>query len=314
MKKIVVIGGGNGASLTLNALKTLGPEYDLTGVIAVSDSGGSSGKLRQELQVLPPGDLLRAILALSEFDFSLLKKIFYQNRFINAGALSEHNLGNIFLTLAGKYSDPLSAITALGQALQIRGTVLPVTLDQVTLCAELTSGETIKGEANIDVPTLGPNKIIKQVYLEPVATAIPEVITALEQADVIILGGGDVYTSMVAALLPQGISEALKKNNTARIVLVSNRYYHLNGEYVSHTVSEIISELEKYLPRPIDTIVVDPTLPTESELAAATAKTWGIKHYDPAQIQANCAEGAFDAATVGIDPEALGKILKRVIG
>lgn len=81
MKKIVVLGGGNGASLTLNALKSLGPDYELTGVIAVSDNGGSSGILREELGVLPPGDLLRSVLALSEYDFNLLKDIFLQNSF-----------------------------------------------------------------------------------------------------------------------------------------------------------------------------------------------------------------------------------------
>ncbi len=312
MKKIVVLGGGNGASLTLNALKTLGSDYELTGIISVADSGGSSGKLRQELNVLPPGDLLRSILALSEYDFALLKEIFYKTRFTEAGKLSEHNLGNLFITFATQYADLLSALKAFGQALKIRGTVLPATLESVDLCAELSNGKIIRGEESIDNPEYGRELTVKRVFLEPAPQALPEAIKAIEGADLVVLGGGDIYTSLVASLLPIGIQQAIAESK-AKLVYVSNRYYHPNGETISHKLSEIIIELEKYLPRKIDLVLVDPTVISETEHQAAAEKKWGIKENDLANIKCQIIEGRFDAETLGINPLVLGQTFKKII-
>ncbi len=300
MKKIVVLGGGNGASLTLNALKSLGPDYELTGVIAVSDNGGSSGILREELGVLPPGDLLRSVLALSEYDFNLLKEIFYKTRFTEVGKISNHNIGNLFITFAAQYADLVSALKALGQALKTRGTVLPATLKSVDLCAELSNGEIIRGEESIDDPQYNRELTVKRVFLDPAPQALPEVIQAIREADLLVLGGGDIYTSMVASLLPSGIQEAVAESK-APIAYVSNRYYHANGETVSHKVSEIIVELEKYLPRNIDLILIDPTPITDSERETTEAKKWGIKENDLENISCQIVEGDFDAKFIGIN-------------
>lgn len=310
--KIVVLGGGNGASLTLNALKSLGSEYDLTGVISVADNGGSSGKLREELGVLPPGDLLRAVLALSEYDFGMLKDIFYKTRFTEAGKLSEHNLGNLFITFAAQYSDLLSALKAFGQALRVRGTVLPATLESVDLCAELSNGEIMRGEESIDEPKYNRELRVKRVFLDPAPQALPEAIQAIKEADLLVLGGGDIYTSMVASVLPTGIQAAVAESK-APIAYVSNRYYHANGETVSHKVSEIIVELEKYLPRNIDLILIDPTPITDSERETTEAKKWGIKENDLENISCQIVEGEFDAKFIGINPEALGQTFKKIL-
>ncbi len=310
--KIVVLGGGNGASLTLNALKSLGSEYDLTGVISVADNGGSSGKLREELGVLPPGDLLRAVLALSEYDFGMLKDIFYKTRFTEAGKLSEHNLGNLFITFAAQYSDLLSALKAFSQALRVRGTVLPATLESVDLCAELSNGEIMRGEESIDEPKYNRELRVKRVFLDPAPQALSEAIQAIKEADLLVLGGGDIYTSMVASVLPTGIQAAVAESK-APIAYVSNRYYHANGETVSHKVSEIIVELEKYLPRNIDLILIDPTPITDSERETTEAKKWGIKENDLENISCQIVEGEFDAKFIGINPEALGQTFKKIL-
>ena len=312
MKKIVVLGGGNGASLTLNALKSLGSEYSLTGVISVADNGGSSGKLREELGVLPPGDLLRAVLALSEYDFEMLKDIFYKTRFTDVGKISNHNLGNLFITFAAQYSDLLSALKAFGQALRVRGTVLPATLESVDLCAELSNGEIMRGEESIDDPQYSRELTVKRVFLDPAPQALPEAIQAIREADLLVLGGGDIYSSMVASLLPTGIQEAIGES-TAPIVYVSNRYYHTNGETVSHKVSEIIVELEKYLPRKIDVVLIDPTPITETEREAVAVKKWGVKENDLENISCKIVEGKFDAHSIGIDPPILGQTFKKIL-
>lgn len=312
MKKIVVLGGGNGASLTLNALKTLGPEYDLTGVISVADNGRSSGKLREELGVLPPGDLLRAVLALSEYDFAMLKEVFYKTRFTDTGKISNHNLGNLFIAFASQYSDLLSALKAFGQALKTRGTVLPATLESVDLCAELSDGQIVRGEESIDEPQYSRELMVKRVFLDPAPQALPEALQAIKEADLLILGGGDIYTSMVASLLPNGIQAAIGESK-APIAYVSNRYYHPTGETVSNRVSEIIIELEKYLPRKIDTVLIDPTKATDTEREAVIAKKWGIKEIDLENISCQIVEGEFDAQFIGINPEALGQTFKKIL-
>ena len=165
---VVVIGGGNGSAVTINALKEHTDVFDISAVIAVSDSGGSSGRLREEFYTLPPGDLMRAILAMSKYEYKLLKQIFYKNRFKDVGKLNAHNLGNLFLILSKQYDgDIVHAMRALEQSVEAVGRVYPVTLDVVHLCAELTDGTTVKTEAVLDEPTYDRGKKIKRVWLEP---------------------------------------------------------------------------------------------------------------------------------------------------
>lgn len=312
-KKIVVIGGGNGASLTLAALKPLSTELEITGITNMCDSGGSTGKLRVEFNCLPPGDILRNILALSKYDFEMVREIFYKTRFEETGKLSAHNIGNIFLTLGTEYTgDFMSSVRALSQALKIVGQIIPATLVPSDLVVELDSGEKIKGETNVDCPRYDRTRTIANAWLEPKAMANPEAIAAITQADYIILGGGDIYSSLIAAMLPVGIQQAIAQSS-APVVYISNRHYHRDGEAVSHTVSEIMAILETYTLRPIDMVVADPTPISGKEIAAVEAKNWGIKKLDTDNIQATLITGSFDAETVGINTEKLSTILRTFL-
>lgn len=241
-----------------------------------------------------------------------LKIFFYKTRFTEVGKISNHNIGNLFITFAAQYADLLSALKALGQALKVRGTVLPVTLESVSLCAELSNGEVVYGEESIDDPQYNRELTVKRVFLDPAPHALLEALQAIKEADVLVLGGGDIYTSMVASLLPSGIQEAVAESK-APIAYVSNRYYHANGETVSHKVSEIILELEKYLPRNIDLVLIDPTPITDSERETTEAKKWGIKENDLENISCQIVEGDFDAKFIGINPEALGQTFKKIL-
>lgn len=279
----------------------------------MSDSGGSTGRLRAEFGCLPPGDILRNILALSKYEFETVREIFYKTRFAETGKLSAHNVGNIFLTLATEYTgDFMSSVHALGQALQIVGQVIPSTLAPNDLVVELDSGEIIKGETAIDCPQYDRARTITKAWLEPEAVAHPEAIAAIAQADYIILSGGDIYSSLIAAILPTGIQNAIAQSS-APVVYISNRYFHPEGETVSHIVSEIILILEKYISRLIDIVVADSTPISEKEIAAAEVKNWGIKKLDPENIRAMLITKPFDVESVGIDSEKLGKILYEII-
>src|SRR3990167_11517090 len=146
-KKIVVIGGGNGSAVCLEGLKNYTNIFDISAVISISDSGGSSGKLRKEFNTLPPGDIMRAVLSLSKYDYQTLRRIFYQPRFQGLDKLDGHNLGNLFLTLAGQYSGSfLRALEALSQSVEAQGRVYPVTLESSHLAAELQNGDIIRTE------------------------------------------------------------------------------------------------------------------------------------------------------------------------
>src|SRR3989339_2031331 len=152
-KNVVVIGGGNGSAVCLEGLKTYTNIFDISAVISMSDSGGSSGKLRKEFNTLPPGDIMRAVLSLSKYDYQSLRKIFYQPRFSGLGKLDTHNLGNLFLTLTIQFTGNfIHAIEAMSHSVEAKGRVYPVSLENINLVAELENGKVIKTEAFIDNP------------------------------------------------------------------------------------------------------------------------------------------------------------------
>jgi len=211
-KKIVVIGGGNGSAICLEGLKKFASKFNISAVISTSDSGGSSGRLRKELKTLPPGDILRAILSLSKYDYQELRRVFYSPRFKNCGKLDSHNVGNLFLTLATKYcGNFLYALDALSYSVQAQGKVYPVTLQNVDLVAELDNGKIVRTEEFIDVPKYNRGWKIKKIWLEPSCKAHAKAMETIVSADFIALAPGSLYTSLIAALLPKGIKEAIEK-------------------------------------------------------------------------------------------------------
>lgn len=255
MLKIVTIGGGNGQSCALRALKSFLPQIEITAIVSVSDSGGSSGRLREKFSILPVGDLLRAMMALSSYDYLTLKDIFYAVRF-SQGELKGHNAGNLLLTfLYQQNRDWLSAIRAFSEILKVQGQILPVTLDLIDLCAELENGLIVKGETNIDIPKFECHLKKKRLWLEPSGRLLPQVRQALLAADFVILGPGDLYTSLIPNLLIDGMKEALAKA-TAPLIFIPNLANRQTGETCGFKTSDYISEIHRYLPKKVDWLIV----------------------------------------------------------
>jgi uncharacterized cofD-like protein len=209
--RLVVIGGGTGLSTVLRGLK----EYttNLTAVVTVTDDGGSSGRLRTELGVLPPGDIRNCLVALADSE-SMMAELF-QYRFNEGDGLVGHSFGNLFIAaMCGIAGDFDRAIKESSRVLAIKGRVLPSTLANVSLEATLADGSTVMGETLISRSTLP----IRRLRLVPShCQALPEAVEAILAADVIILGPGSLYTSIMPNLLVPGIAEAIERSRATRV-------------------------------------------------------------------------------------------------
>ncbi|HEU4797586.1 MAG TPA: gluconeogenesis factor YvcK family protein, partial [bacterium] len=214
-RRVVVIGGGTGLSTVLRGLK----EYtdNLTAVVTVFDDGGSSGRLRRELGILPPGDIRDCLVALAESE-PLMTELF-EYRF-QGGALDGHAFGNLFIaSLAGVTGDLESAVKQTSKVLNIRGRVLPSATEDVVLVADFDDGTSIEGESRITMA----GKRIRRVALKPVDVApVPEVLQAIAEAELIVLGPGSLYTSVIPNLLVRGVADAVRANRQALRVYVCN--------------------------------------------------------------------------------------------
>ncbi len=243
MKKVVVIGGGTGSYHVLKGLKKY-DDIELTAIVNMSDDGGSTGRLRDEFGVLPPGDIRRCIVALSE-STEMMKKLF-QYRFDRGIAFKGHSFGNLLITALREITgSDEKAIEEACKLLSIKGKVLPVTLNNVRLCAELEDGQLIVGETNIDIPKHDGNLRIKRVFLSPKARAYEKAIKAINEADLIVIGPGDLYGSVVSNLIVGGIPEAIR-NSKAKKVYICNLMTKF-GETNNFKVHNFVEVIEKYL-------------------------------------------------------------------
>lgn len=235
---------------------------DLSAIVSMADDGGSSGILRDELGVLPPGDARQCLVALSQSSWVLRKLFNY--RYVNGG-LSGHSFGNIFLSTLEKITGGLdSAIKEAGQILRIRGQVLPVTLKNSKLVAVLKNGKKIIGENKI-YGSSSNLLIFKKLYLEPAASVNPEIIPIIRQADKIIINPGDLYTSLIPNFLVKGLSEAIKKSK-AKVIYVSNLMTK-SGQTDGFNAVDYVKVLEKYLGKgAIDYVVYNKEKPEEKIL------------------------------------------------
>lgn len=218
-RRVVAIGGGTGLPVVLTALKRyLGTRVsDLTAVVTVADDGGSSGRLREELAVLPPGDIRKCLVALAEVE-PLMAELF-QFRFGGDGALAGHSFGNLFLAaLAHVTGNFLQAIRFSSKVLAVRGTILPSTLESVTLGAELADGRIVHGESKL----ARQGTPVRRVFLQPATVrALPEVLEAIDRAHAVVLAPGSLYTSLVPNLLVGGIAEALRQTAALRLYVAN---------------------------------------------------------------------------------------------
>lgn len=262
--KIVTIGGGTGQFTLLQALRNI-PNQEITAIVSMADSGGSSGRLRDELGALPPGDILKALLALSDLPGGGARELLL-HRFSQGGSLANHNAGNMLLTILAQYSGNfLDAVKALGEILKIRGTVLPVTIGQITLRARLNDGKEIVGEKNIDVPAYSNRPKIKEVWLEPNAFALGDTLRAIREADTIIISPGDIFTSVVPVFLVRGVKEALSESK-AKTVYVCNTMTK-PGETDGFKVSDFVKTIEEYSGKKINNVLCNNSRPGEAVLA-----------------------------------------------
>lgn len=209
--RVVVIGGGTGLSVLLRGLKRY--TWNITAVVAVSDDGGSSGRLRQELRIPPPGDIRNCLVALADTE-PLMERLF-QHRMQSGGELEGHAFGNLFLAAMTQVTGDFDqAIRASSRVLAVRGTVLPSTLEPVVLRGELLDGRVVEGESAIarsDVP-------IRRVFLSPESPEpVTDVLRAIADADMIVMGPGSLYTSVVPNLLVRGMAEALRASKATRV-------------------------------------------------------------------------------------------------
>lgn len=234
--KIVALGGGTGLSTLLRGLK----EYsaNITAIVTVADDGGSSGRLRREIGVLPPGDIRNCLAALADEE-KLLTELF-QYRFSAGEGLSGHSFGNLFLTAMSEVTGDLErAIAASSKVLAVRGRVLPATLTDVRLWVELEDGRRVEGESQI--PAAG-GKIIKIGYIPENPPALPAALKAIEEADYIIMGPGSLYTSVIPNLLVPEIREAISKSKAPRIYVCN--IMTQPGETDGYTVSDHIRAID----------------------------------------------------------------------
>ena len=256
-EKIVAIGGGTGTYAVLMGVKRLW--RDITAVVTMADDGGSSGRLRDEFGHLPPGDTRRCLVALSaDRRASHTLRALFEYRFAKGDGLSGHAFGNLFLTALTEITGSLElAIIEASRLLNVRGRVLPVTTDDVTLCATLEDGTLITGECNIDVRTVKPELAIRQVFLSPEGCAYPPVIHAIREADILILGPGDLYSSIIPNLLVKGICEAVRDCRGTRIFVCNLMTKH--GETDGFAASRFVSEIYHYLgaPTALDWVILN---------------------------------------------------------
>jgi uncharacterized cofD-like protein len=226
--KVAAIGGGTGMPNVLKGMKQY--TSNLSAIVTVADDGGSSGRLRKDYRILPPGDIRNCIVALADEE-GLLGKLF-QYRFGKKGELAGHSFGNLFITaLTHVVGDFQSAVNESSKVLAIHGQVLPVSLANITLKAKMKDGRRVSGESKIPKA----NGVIERVYISPAnCKAYPDAVNAIRTADVVVIGPGSLYTSIMPNLLVPGIKEALSNKKTIKIYIcnimtISGRFLRIPG-------------------------------------------------------------------------------------
>jgi uncharacterized cofD-like protein len=274
-KKIVVIGGGTGTTVVLSALREQN-DHDISVIVSMTDDGGSNAVIRDEFGLLPLSDLRKSIIALSEVGNGILRELFMY-RFGKGEGLSGHTLGNlIMMALSDITGSELEAIEASKKLFRVRGKVIPVTLQKTQLVAHYETGQKIYGEHLIDEPAL-PTKLgrIKRLALSNKITANPAALQAIREADFIVAGPGDLYTTTLASLVVPGISEAIKESK-AKFIFVNNLMSKY-GQTTGMRSSELATEIAKYAGRVPDAVIVHRgELPEDVLKRYAKQREWPI--------------------------------------
>lgn len=251
MKNIVIIGGGTGTFTLLSGLRQFPVNNSV--IVSTADDGGSTGRLRDELGVVPPGDIRQCLVGLSYTEQSL--KDLFSYRFAQ-GSLSGHTVGNIIIVALEKIlGNTESAIKITAKLLNVRGQVVPVTTYPTILSAVLQNGRIITGEHNIDEPAGNVSLHIKSLHLSPQKPPNPRALDLIRRADAIIFGPGDLYTSTIPNLLVKGVKETIQKSKSTKI-LVTNIMTKF-GQTNNFQASDFVRVLEEYLDHKLDVVVAN---------------------------------------------------------
>ncbi len=257
--RVVTIGGGTGSSVLLRGLKRYADRIDITAIVTTFDDGGSSGRLRDEFEVPALGDLRRCIAALlpEDAEYSVIDGML-EHRFGSVGSLDGHSLGNLMLLgMWQRYGSLSDAIASIGSSLRLAGRVVPVSDEPSHLRAELKDGTLIQGESAVG----DHNEELfdaSRIYLEPPVSANPNALTAIRNADVVVLGPGDLFASVIPNLLPDGVIEAISQSS-CRILQVCNIAMKA-GEAGEYATSDFVRSVNRYLGRSdkqVDAILVN---------------------------------------------------------
>ncbi len=240
-KKVVTIGGGTGSFTVLSGLREY-PELDITAIVSMADDGGSTGKLRDEYGVLPPGDIRQCLVALSESSEELRKLFNYR---FSGGTLHGQNLGNIIISGAEKTAGSFAkGLELMHKVLAVRGQVVPVSLSDIRMVTTLENGQTVHGEDAADVLEITAHPGDRIISYAKSAKANPVAIKALKDADLIIISPGTTHGSIVQNFVPKGMQSAFKKSK-AKKVLVCN-LMNKHGQTDGYTVHDYVAEVERY--------------------------------------------------------------------
>lgn len=264
--KIVVIGGGTGSFATLSGLKKY--PVDLSAIVTMSDSGGSNKRIRDEFGLLPTSDIRQCLVALSDENGhrGLLRQLFMY-RFSKGEGISGMTFGNLFMAaLSDILGSQEEAVRQTGKVLRIRGTVIPVSFTDTNLFAEYENGDIVNEEHLIDEPEPGSiNSKIKKVYLKPKAKINPEAAKAILKADYIVIGPGDLYTSIIPNLLVEGINKALAATKAKKIYVLNLMTKY--GQTTDFKASDHVAILDKYVGKNLlDAVLVNTQAPGKMAL------------------------------------------------
>jgi uncharacterized cofD-like protein len=269
-------GGGTGLPSLLGGLKT-NPWLDVNAVVTMFDSGGSSGQLRDELGVLPPGDILKCALALSRNAREARRVLLARLPTLEHARLGGHTGGNLLLSMMQRYSgDFLDAIDGLRALLGCRGRVWPVTVQQASVCAEYGDGSLTRGEVEVDAGQ-SSGRPVRRIWLEPQVAIHPAVAAAIGKFDAVIIGPGSFYTSLMPIFLVRGVAEALAQMR-GPVILISNLLTEGRG-MSGFTAADEVAQIEEATRRRVDVVIANMKWPPPRVL-----ERYALEHKEPLAI------------------------------
>lgn len=320
--QVVVVGGGTGTFVVLSGLKR--HPVDLTAVVSMADSGGSNRVIRDEFGLLPTSDIRQCMVALAESDGEsrLLRELFMY-RFHKGRGIAGMTFGNLFMAaLADIEGSQEKAIEETGKILRIRGRILPVTTDDVHLVAEYEDGSRVVGEHEIDEPRHDGRMRLVRLATQPAARVDRHAAQAIKEADMVVLGPGDLYTSVLADVVVQGVPEAIRATRGIVVYIVNlmTRW----GQTYEMAASDHVREIEKYINRTVDALVVNANRrfpkavltayrkehakPVEDDLVDGDYRVVRRDLLSP-RIYHRARGDALERSVVRHDPDKLGRVL-----